>query len=281
MANAGPNATRASSNSDSQPSTPPDTSLPPIRRSRSESTGLGSSDVNTLPLHRTITVGIVRSPPSTLENTLDETEIGEAEPVFNNAATQTNISATVRAAVADVMALNAASVLSNSTETRPTVERRDRPTISVPTRAIPPAFVPSLVISPFHEYLQHLGAYISIGRTNPAIVISDHNAVVNGTFGNNSTENASGENDQLHEAVEQLNFEALFGLNDSYFNNGLNKQEINRHTISYEYKVSSPVKRKRMKTENGEAALPAQTSCATTDGCSICLDKLNPNVIVR
>lgn len=254
--------------------------MPPIRRSRSESNGLGSNDTLPVPtIHRTISVGIVRSPPSTLENTLDETEIGEAEPVFNNAATQTNISTTVRGAERiAVVAQNEASVLSNSTATRPAVERRD----AIPARVIPPPFMPSLVISPFHEYLQHLGAYISIGRNNPAIVISDHNAG-NATFGNNNTESpfANGEAARIHEAVEQLNLEALFGINDSYFNNGLSKQEINRHTISYEYKVSSPVKRKRMKTEDGETALPAQTSSATTDGCSVCLDKLNPNVVVR
>lgn len=80
--------------------------------------------------------------------------------------------------------------------------------------------------------------------------------------------------------LEALNFEALFGIPEGLFNNGLTKQEINRHTISYEYKSSMPVKRKRTKGDEGEASSSA-TSPTTNDNCSICLDKFNTSVQVR
>lgn len=80
--------------------------------------------------------------------------------------------------------------------------------------------------------------------------------------------------------LEALNFEALFGIPDGLFNTGLTKQEINRHTISYEYKSSMPVKRKRAKGDEGEASSSA-TSPTTNDNCSICLDKFNTSVQVR
>jgi len=80
--------------------------------------------------------------------------------------------------------------------------------------------------------------------------------------------------------LEPFNFDAFFGLPDSYFNDGLSKQEINRHTISYEYKPILPTKRKRIKTEEIDTpSTSAVTAC--NDNCSVCLDKFNPNVQVR
>lgn len=266
------NRSATQTNGDSQSVSPP--SIPTIPQQRQRSGSLGAAEsrppagesfsARISQLAGTVSEESIRS-TSPLSSMLDLTELGEAEPVFNSASTQT------------------------STFPRPTNRRPPSPDeflsrpyefvsptptpISNPTRhvrALP--LVARVPNTNFYEYLQHFGALLTRSNT-PAIYVSDLSG----------RGNADRDDNEPIDVVDHLNFEAIFGLDGNFFSNGLSKQDINRHTISYEYKASAPLKRKRMKTEDGEAAAPsAQTSTATAnDGCSICLDKLNPNVTVR
>lgn len=140
---------------------------------------------------------------------------------------------------------------------------------------------PSFLLTPLQDYIRTIGAFITYshaGRTPLLLNGGNNNSTAPTATNNNNNNNGNANN--VNFDIEPFNFDAFFGLPDSYFNDGLTKQEINRHTISYEYKPALPVKRKRVKTEESDAITTSAATC-TNDNCSICLDKFNPNVQVR
>ena len=130
---------------------------------------------------------------------------------------------------------------------------------------------PSYLLTPLHDYIRTIGAFLALGTTgrSPTFVLNA-----------SGSENSNSNNNGTPIDIEPLNFDTFFGFPENYFNDGLTKQEINRHTISYEYKPVVSAKRKRIKTEEIEGSIPS-TSATLFENCSICLDKFNQNVQVR
>lgn len=135
---------------------------------------------------------------------------------------------------------------------------------------------PSFLLTPLHDYIRTISTFIAYGTTGrtPTLVLN-----ASGSENNNAT---SGNANNLNIDIEPINFDTFFGFPDAIFNDGLTKQEINRHTISYEYKPCLSTKRKRVKMEELETPAPStSTATSTNENCSICLDRFNQNVQVR
>uniref|UniRef100_A0A6P6Y203 RING-type E3 ubiquitin transferase n=1 Tax=Dermatophagoides pteronyssinus TaxID=6956 RepID=A0A6P6Y203_DERPT len=205
---------------------------------------------------------------------------------------------TTTAESASTLATLAASASSTSTDTRPIEFEATiyRPNLSR-------RFPSQLLVSPFQiTFPTPLPATASTSSDNNNV----HNNQLNQNVSNapdvtvttplppppppNQPEISTNNGDIVRTVFERLHGTAIqLNRDGHWFNlqNGLTKQEINRHTISYEYK---PKKRKRMKVivesnGSGECSRTSnnnqQNQACESDVCSICLDRFCVNIIVR
>lgn len=124
----------------------------------------------------------------------------------------------------------------------------------------------SLFAQSYQDYLGSIGAYFTYSHVGRSQTFTPHRLDDNGNLERRNPTTL---------AMEPINIDAFFGI-DLFQNDGLTKQEINRHTVSYEYKLIVPTKRKR-KTDKSSSL----SSTSENENCSICLDKFNSNVHVR